>query len=84
MVGGGVWEDIALIPGWAQINARVAGDRFTDYAGADLECVLDGGWVDVDIAIGNQYEQVRLRLVVVDGNTYSHDFALWSAELRNS
>ena len=80
---GGAWEDISLIRGWAHSEGRLTDDRFDDYGGVELRCVQDGGWVDVDVAIGDQYEQVRLRLVAEGGNTYNHDIALWSAELRN-
>ena len=83
MAGGGAWEDIELIRGWAYSD-RDVGDVFDDYGGTERACVLAGGWVDVDVAIPDQYEQVRLRLVASGGPEFNHDIALWSAELGNS
>ena len=84
MPDGGAWEDIQLIPGWAYGNDRTAGQAFTDYENNALICAQDGGWVDFDVAIPDQYEQVRLRLVVSAGSAFNHDIALWSAELRSA
>ncbi len=83
MVDGGSWEDIELIRGWGHNNTRTAGSTFNDYGGTERLCVLDGGWVDRDMAIPDQYAQVRLRLAASGGQAFNHDIALWSAELLN-
>ena len=83
MAPGGQWADIALIRGWSYSNSYQAGDDMTDFDGSTISCVQNGGWADFDIAIPDQYEQVRMRLVASGGNVYVHDVALWSAELRN-
>lgn len=82
MVTGGAWEDISLIRGWSYSNNHDAEDEITDYGGGTLVCAQDGGWVDFDIAIADRFDEVRLKVRASGGQTYRHDVALWSAELR--
>ena len=84
MVSGGSWQNIVLIRGWVYSDGYSENDQITDYGGIVRTCSQDGGWLDFDISIQDQYQQIRLRLVAIGGSEFSHDVALWSAELINS
>ena len=44
----------------------------------------DGGWADVEIAIPDVYDDLRFGPIATAGDAFTHDIALWSAELANS
>ena len=78
------WVNIRQIYGWDYSNFYQTGDTITAYYGDDLTCAQAGGWVDFLVDIPDVYADVRLAGMAQLSSAFSHDFALWSAELRNS
>ena len=66
------------------MNTRNLQAVITDYANVNHVCSQTGGWIDVDIAIPDGDNQVRLEEIWTDGSPWLHDIALWQAELRNA
>ena len=78
---GGTWTRQELIYGWAYSNARVDGGTFVDYDGETQDVVVDGGWIDRDIAIPDGHTEVRIApTYLLVSLALRHDMALRSFE----
>ena len=78
------WVDIQLIRGWDYSNNYVVGDSLPVNGGPARDCVLAGGWADVDTAIDDTYTEIRLIPNIEGSDLFRHDIALYSADLINS
>ena len=77
----GSWTQITLLRGYAYSNTYTVGDTITDYGGATLTCVQDGGWVDTSVSIPDDYVDLRLRPVYGSSNlAWDRDICLWSLD----
>ena len=80
------WERIRLIHGWTYAGtAYTAGTTITDSESASLNCVQDGGWVDFETVIPDNFTQLRLRSSVVHNTSEidRHDVGMWQIEFRD-
>ena len=80
---GGTWTDIVRIPGTPYAAALTVGAVVTDADGVDHAVVQDGGWIDVNVDIPDDADEVRLQEFWDAGSSSQHDIALWSVQLRN-
>ena len=60
------FAEIELLEGWALLGTCVlyAGGTLTDSAGDSQNIELDGGWVDFEVAIPDNYTEVRLQVIL--------------------
>lgn len=81
--GDDAYTRIALLEGWAFSSLYTVGQIVTDTAGDTQTIVQNGGWVDFEIAIPDDYTAVRIRnspLVALGENAYEHDIGIWQLE----
>ena len=76
---GGAWTEAGFIHGWEYRNDWTVGDTITDENGVSHTCAADGGWIDVDVAIPDTADAVRLApAYILSGNQRQHDIAIRS------
>ena len=60
----------------------VVGENITQFrTGTVLQCVQAGGWLDFTVDIPDEYAEIRLRNRTIQGQTFTHDIAMWELEL---
>ena len=78
------FAEIELLEGWSFSNfGYIAGGTLTDSAGDTQDIELNGGWVDYEVTIPDNYTEVRLQVIPHINGFSQHDAALWQVEFIN-